>query len=171
MWGKNTSFLYNCMFESHVLPWAWLVSGFPSTANCCHVMLSYYCHVVISCSHGWGGGRLVIPPSPTLVGLVPHGTTRHMLWWHFTWHKSCVTWMLYHVMSDVMWHFHDMSHYFTCHMSWNRDFTQHGTFMLSCYVMLSWYVMLCHDVMLLCYVIICNLFMLCHVVMLWHVIL
>ena len=73
--------------------------------------------------------------------------------------------MLYHVMSDVIWDFHDMSHYFTCHMSWNRDFSQHGTFMLSCYVML------CHDVMLLCYVIICNLFMLCHVmnyyVMLW----
>ena len=58
-------------------------------------------------------------------------------------------------------------------MSWNRDFTQHGTFMLSCYVMLSWYAMLCHDVMLLnmllCYVIICNLFMLCYVVVLCHV--
>ena len=81
--------------------------------------------------------------------------------------------MLYHVMSDVMWNFHDMSHYFTCQMSWNRDFTQHGTFMLSCYVMLSWYAMLCHDVMLLnmllCYVIICNLFMLCYVVVLCHV--
>ena len=27
---------------------------------------------------GGGGSRLVIPPSPTLVGLVPHGTTRHI---------------------------------------------------------------------------------------------
>ena len=149
MWGKKLPISY--MFELHVLPWAWLVSGFPSTANCCHVMLSYYCHVVISCSHGLGGGRLVIPPSPTLVGLVPHAELQDTCYDDILHdikvvsHECCI--MSCQMSSDIFPTCHIISHV-TCHGTGTSLNMEH----LCCHAMSCCHDMSCYVMMSCCYV-------------------
>ena len=152
MWGKKLPDSF--MFESHVLPWAWLVSGFPSTANCCHVMLSYYCHVVISCSHGLGGVGWL---QDTCYDDILHDIK-------VVSHECCI--MSCQMSYEIFMTCHIISHV-TCHGTGTSLNMEH-----LCYHAMSWchVVVLCHNMQLVhvmsFYELLCHV-MTCHFVTSW----